>query len=63
MIKTIIRTNEELRNIVNNSPFVKEPNIELDKLHVTMMSYVPEPNLVLSLDVKKEENSYITQQL
>lgn len=56
LVKTIIRTNEELRDIVNNNPFVKEPNIELDKLHVTIMLDIPEPSTVMFLDVKKEEN-------
>jgi Uncharacterized protein conserved in bacteria len=55
-IKIIIRTDEELRNIVNNNPFVKEPNIELDKLYVTLMLDIPETSTVLFLDVNKEEN-------
>ena len=56
LVKTIIRTDEELRSIVANNPFVKEPNIELDKLHVTFMLDIPDPSTVLLLDVKKEEN-------
>ena len=60
LIKIFIFTKEELGNIVNNNPFVKEPNIELDKLHVTIMLDIPEPNLVLSLDIKKEENEKFT---
>lgn len=55
LVKTIIRTDEELRNIVNNNPFVKGPNIEFDKLHVTFMLDKPEPSTVSFLDVKKEE--------
>lgn len=55
-VKTIIRTAEELRNIVNNNPFVKEPYIEPDKLHVTFMFDIPDPSISLILDVKKEEN-------
>jgi uncharacterized protein (DUF1697 family) len=56
LVKTIIRTGEEFINIVNNNPFVKEPGIELDKLHVTLMLDIPDPSTVLFLDVKKEEN-------
>lgn len=55
-VKVIIRTDEELRDIANNNPFLKEPNVELDKLYVTFMLDIPETSAVLSLDVKKEEN-------
>jgi uncharacterized protein (DUF1697 family) len=55
-VKAIIRTDEEFRNLVNNNPFVKEPNVELDKLYVTFMLDIPEPSTVIFLDVKKEEN-------
>lgn len=54
--KTIIRTAEELRSIIDNNPFIKEPDIELDKLHVTLMIDVPAPNIISSLNIKKEEN-------
>jgi len=60
LIKIIIFTKEELANIVNNNPYVKEPNIELDKLHATFMGDIPDPNLVLSLAIKKEENEKFT---
>lgn len=59
LVKIIIRTDEEFRNIVNNNPFLKEPNIELDKLHVTLLSDIPDPSKVLFLDIKKEENEKI----
>lgn len=55
-VKTVIRTEEELKKIVNNNPFVNEPNIELNKLHVTFMADIPDPNLVSILDIKKEYN-------
>lgn len=56
LVKTIIRTEEELRNIVNNNPFTKQENIELDKVYLTFMVDVPQPSTVLLLDIKKEEN-------
>jgi uncharacterized protein (DUF1697 family) len=55
-VKTIIRTRDEIGEIISNNPFVMEPAIEIDKLHITLMLEVPAPNAVLSLDVKKEEN-------
>lgn len=55
-VKIIIHTDDELENIINNNPFVKEPDIELDKLHVTFLLDIPEPSTILSLSVKKEEN-------
>jgi len=56
LVKTIIRTEDELRNIVNNNLLLIEPDIELDKLHVVFMSDIPDPELVLLLDIKKEKN-------
>ena len=55
-VNTIIRTDEELSNIINNNPFVKEPNVEFDNLYVTFMLDIPEPSTVMFLDAKKEEN-------
>ena len=55
-VKTIIRTSDELENIIKNNPFVKEPNIELDKLHVTFLLDIPESSTILSLSLNKEEN-------
>ncbi|HEY8804085.1 MAG TPA: DUF1697 domain-containing protein [Clostridium sp.] len=56
LIKTIIRTEDELKSIIANNPFVNEPNIELDKLHVIFMIDIPDPDTVSLLDIKKEEN-------
>ena len=55
-VKTIIRTENELEGIINNNPFVKEPNIEFDKLHVTLLVDIIEASTVLLFNVKKEEN-------
>ncbi len=55
-VKVIVRNEQEFRSIINNNPYVNDPNIELDKLHVVLMSDIPDPKLVLSLDIKKEDN-------
>lgn len=55
-VNVIIRTDEELRNIINNNPFVKKHDIEFDKLYVTIMLDKKEPNTIRLLDIKKEEN-------
>ncbi len=56
LVKTIIRTAEEIRCIINDNPFTKEPNIEIDKLHLTLLIDIPDSSIVELLDVKKEEN-------
>jgi len=56
LVKIIIRTDYELRDLVNTNTFIKEPDIKLDQLYVTFMSDIPDQNKVLLLDVKKEEN-------
>ncbi|MBU3114184.1 DUF1697 domain-containing protein [Clostridium lacusfryxellense] len=55
-VKVIVRNEEEFRSIVNNNPFVNDTNVELDKLHVVIMSDIPDPKLLLNLDIKKEDN-------
>jgi len=55
-VKAVVRREDEFRKIVNNNPFLNEPGIEIDKLHVVLMENIPDPELVLLLDVKKEEN-------
>jgi len=34
----IVRTSDQLRNVVTNNPFLKEKNIDSTKLHVTFLS-------------------------
>jgi uncharacterized protein (DUF1697 family) len=55
-VKVIIRSEDELRNIVKNNPFIKQSDIEIDKLYITFMVGIPDPKMALHLEVKKEEN-------
>ena len=55
-VKVIVRNEEEFRSIVNNNPFVNDTNVEINKLHVVLMSDIPDPKLVVGLHVKKEDN-------
>ncbi|MFL0267373.1 DUF1697 domain-containing protein [Candidatus Clostridium radicumherbarum] len=54
-VETIVRTMEELINIISNNPLLVEANIEIDKLHVTLLLNKPE-EAIESLNLKKEEN-------
>lgn len=56
LVKVIIRTDDELRYIASNNPFIKDPNIELNKLYVTFMSNTPDQVLIPLLDVRKGED-------
>ncbi|MGV8984522.1 DUF1697 domain-containing protein [Clostridium sp.] len=60
LVKTIIRTDAELRNIVDNNPFINQANIEIDKLYITLMVEIPDQSTVVTLDMKKEENEKFT---
>ncbi len=55
-VNVIIRTKEELENIVKNNPFIKDANIQLDKLHVTFLSDMPDSETISNLDINKDEN-------
>lgn len=55
-VNVIVRTGDELENIIKGNPFVKDENIQLDKLHVTFLSDMPNPETISNLDIKKDEN-------
>lgn len=55
-IKLIVITTDEFETIINNNPFLLNPDIEQDKLHLTLLSTKPDPSLVSSLDIKKAPN-------
>lgn len=59
-VNIVIRTDEELRNIINNNPLVKDPNVEFDNLYVTFMLDIPDSSSVKLLDEKKEENEKLS---
>ena len=56
LVKVIIRTDDELRTIATNNPFIKDPNIELNKLYVTFMSDTPDRASISFLDTRKGED-------
>jgi len=55
-VNIIIRTKDELESIINNNPFIKVSDIELDKLHVTFLYDEPNKKTVSSLNINKEDN-------
>lgn len=55
-VNVIIRTKNELEDVINSNPFIKEDNAEIDKLHVTFLHEMPDKGTVLDLDMKKSEN-------
>lgn len=55
-VKVIIRREQELENLIKSNPFVREGDVELDKLHVIFLSDVPELKATLNLDIDKAEN-------
>jgi uncharacterized protein (DUF1697 family) len=55
-VEIIVRTKEELINIISNNPLLSGVNIEIDKLHLTLLLNKPEEAIIESLELKKEEN-------
>jgi uncharacterized protein (DUF1697 family) len=55
-VNVIIRTEGEFENIINDNPFIKDANIDFDKLHVTFLHDRPDKNTVLNLEVNKDKN-------
>lgn len=48
-VPVIIRTKEELKNIIDQNPFIKEKDIDLKKLHITFLSESPVEEKVESI--------------
>lgn len=40
-VPVIVRTVDEITNILKHNPYLKQKNIELDKLHITFLSETP----------------------
>ena len=40
-VPVIVRNADELKNIISTNPFVKEKNINIEKLHVTFLAEIP----------------------
>jgi uncharacterized protein (DUF1697 family) len=40
-VPVIILTKEDIQSVIENNPFLKEKNIELDKLHITYLAETP----------------------
>jgi len=49
-VPVIIRNEDELKKIVSSNPFLKEKNIDVQKLHVTFLSEIPGKGEIKSID-------------
>lgn len=45
-VPVIIRSIEEIKNIIASNPFLKEKNTNIEKLHVTFLADIPETNFL-----------------
>ncbi|HYW95424.1 MAG TPA: DUF1697 domain-containing protein [Bacteroidales bacterium] len=52
-VPVIIRSQRELREILKNSPFLGDPDIDTTKLHVTFLSGVPGPSVMANFSRSK----------
>jgi uncharacterized protein (DUF1697 family) len=61
-VPIIILTKEEIQSIVESNPFLKEKNIELDKLHITFLAEMPtKENLSKIAEYNYEPDVFIIQ--
>jgi uncharacterized protein (DUF1697 family) len=49
-VPVIVRTAEEVGEVLTNNPFLKEPGLDLTKLHVTFLSLIPQKTAIKGLD-------------
>jgi len=45
-VPVIVRTADEWAESIANNPFWKEPNVDIDRLHLTCLKEVPSPELL-----------------
>jgi uncharacterized protein (DUF1697 family) len=50
-VPVIVRTAEEVGEVLRNNPFLKESGADVSKLHVTFLSRTPQKTAVKGLDV------------
>jgi uncharacterized protein (DUF1697 family) len=48
-VPVIIRSEDEMRQIISENPFLKEKNIDEKKLHVTFLSEIPSEETAMSI--------------
>lgn len=48
-VKVLIRTRDELREIIENNPFIKAGRTEMDKMHATLLEEKPKAEFLSSL--------------
>jgi uncharacterized protein (DUF1697 family) len=49
-VSVIVKTSEEVSEVIRNNPFLQERGIDLSKLHVTFLSQAPEKTALKTLD-------------
>jgi uncharacterized protein (DUF1697 family) len=49
-VPVIVRTAEEVDDVLKNNPFLKERSIDLSRLHVTFLSHTPQKAAMKGLD-------------
>lgn len=65
-VPLIVRSTSEIENIISNNPFLKDSNIDTDKLHVTFLSETPEKeklNSIAQFDYSPDKSIIIDQEV
>ena len=50
LVPVVIRNREELKKIISSNPFLKDKNIDVEKLHITFLSDTPVKSSVESIE-------------
>ena len=65
-VSVISRTADEIANIIKNNPFVNQPGIDPEKLHVAFLSEAPAPpalNKLAQLTLKPDQSRCLGREL
>lgn len=57
-VPAITKTTEQLKEIIDNNPFLKQKNIDPSRLHVTFLSPAPKDELVKKLPAIKGDDEF-----
>lgn len=62
-VPVIIRSIEEIERVLNNNPFLKQQNIDTERLYVTFLSAIPENDHLLKLkDIDFSPDKFIIKE-
>ena len=59
-VPVVVKTADEIGEVINNNPLLKEKGIDLTKLHVTFLSCAPDKSALKTLDAMQRRSRSVS---